>query len=71
MQTEQAFFAVTANVANWSRDAIPASELERRGYVVRPSRLTGDASLFTADGLHLVAHLFTRKVDAARFVAAN
>lgn len=68
---EQVFYAVTINRRAWSRDAISVAEFTRRGYTVSPARKVGDASLFDAKGQHLLAHLFTSKLDAAEFVAGE
>lgn len=62
------YFLVRKDKKFWLKDAVAVEDFEARGFQIAPARRVGDASLFINGDL--IAHLFTSKKAAAKFLFA-
>lgn len=58
------FFAVMVNGKAHTKQETTLEMFTSRGYSVKKSRRYGDYDVFTEDGVHKVATLFTSQADA-------
>lgn len=63
------FFAVMVNGKAHTQQEVTVEMFTSKGYQVQKSRRIGDYDVFTTDGIHKIATLFSNKTEAATYLA--